>query len=130
LSIQQSVQNGHPFSSIIADGHGLAIFVPLDVLLWLGAIQMHKLILLSLLAALSLGGCAGSPFANERAARDSYEKATADYRACLSATTDPKTCEAKRTLMAAEEHHFQVLSNDLQRGVNPNRSVSVTSIGQ
>jgi hypothetical protein len=80
--------------------------------------------------ALSFGGCAGSPFANERAARDSYEKATADYRACMSATTDPRTCEAKRELMVAEEHHFQVLSNDFQRGINPNRSVSVTSIGQ
>jgi hypothetical protein len=92
--------------------------------------MMVKAIPALFLIALSFSGCAGSPFANERAARDSYEKATADYRACMSATPDPRNCEAKRELMVAEEHHFQVLSNDLQRGLNPNRSVSVTAIGQ
>jgi hypothetical protein len=40
---------------------------------------------IALIVVLALGGCAGSPIANESKARQSYEQSVADYRACLGA---------------------------------------------
>ncbi len=80
----------------------------------------------ALFCAVSLGGCAGSPIANEKNARLNYEQSVDEYRACLRTNeTNVRACDGKRLLMETEERHWANLSGDLNerlRGGAVNRS--------
>jgi uncharacterized lipoprotein YajG len=73
-------------------------------------VQQMKKVFPLLAAACLLSGCAGSPMAMERTARQNYEKSVADYRNCLAAnSSNVNVCQAQRLIMETDELAFNNL---------------------